>query len=353
MPTHIDVRTGRWQPAIDSNAAAIEADRRYRQIRPVSGLYEVYMAHNPHMLSFAAMMTGQGELTIGTLRRMVADMPDEWAEQNAPFADGYLAMPFEALMRFGRWEEILAEPEPDARYPLARSLRRYARGVAHAAEGRLDEARAEQEAFLIERQNVPAGLTFGNNQANDLLDVAEGVLAGEILYREGRADEAFVALREAVAREDALRYSEPPDWIQPVRHALGAALLRSGRAEEAEAVYRADLVRLPGNVWSLVGLAGALKAQGRADAGGLTYVSGVEAAMRLQEPADRADVIRELGDLDDATREAIVALGPTVADLVEVRAWLSGPEHGHERGQPGPVVQRILQVIRAATPRPA
>jgi len=104
---------------------------------------------------------------------------------------------------------------------------------------------------------------FGNNSAAALLAVAEQVLRGEILFFEGRRDAAFVALRRAAALEDQLRYDEPPDWIQPVRHALGAALMRSGRAAEAEAVYREDLARLPGNVWSLVGLARSLRVQRR------------------------------------------------------------------------------------------
>jgi Flp pilus assembly protein TadD len=93
------------------------------------------------------------------------------------------------------------------------------------------------------------------NKAVDVLGVAEHLLSGEILYREDKPDEAFAALREAVRREDALRYSEPPDWLIPVRHALGAALVQSGRYGEAERVYRDDLGRHPENGWSLFGLA--------------------------------------------------------------------------------------------------
>jgi Flp pilus assembly protein TadD len=91
--------------------------------------------------------------------------------------------------------------------------------------------------------------------------VAEHLLAGEILFLGGKADAGIAELREAVRREDALRYDEPPDWILPVRHALGAALLQAGRAAEAEAVYRADLVKIPENGWSLFGLARSLRLQ--------------------------------------------------------------------------------------------
>ena len=51
------------------------------------------------------------------------------------------------------------------------------------------------------------------------------------------------------------RYSEPPDWILPARHSLGAALMQERRFAEAEQVYRDDLARLPENGWSLFGLA--------------------------------------------------------------------------------------------------
>src|SRR6202011_4855552 len=118
---------------------------------------------------------------------------------------------------------------------------RFARGVALAAKNKLDEARAEQSAFVAAVKAVPKDAISGKNAAHDVLGVAEKMLAGEILYREGKSEEAVAALREAVRREDRLRYVEPPDWIQPVRHALGAALMDAGRYAEAESVYREDL----------------------------------------------------------------------------------------------------------------
>ncbi|MEZ0314627.1 MAG: hypothetical protein ACAI38_22900 [Myxococcota bacterium] len=261
MPTHIDVRRGRWAAAISSNNKAIEADTRYREQSSQLGFYGVYMAHNRHMLAFAAMMSGQRALALSSIRAMLDTMPPDWKRDNAVFVDGYTGMPIEVLLRFGEWEQVLKEPEPPEVAPIARALRLYGRGVALAALGRVKEAKAEQSAFLAAKAKVPSDAAFGNNGAADLLGVAEHLLAGEILYREGKRDAAFAELRVAVKREDALRYDEPPDWIQPTRHALGAALLDAGRSREAEAVYREDLARLPENVWSLRGLASSLRAQ--------------------------------------------------------------------------------------------
>ena len=70
-------------------------------------------------------------------------------------------------------------------------------------------------------------------------------------------------LEEAVALEDAIPYNEPPVWHHPVRQILGGVLLDAGRLQEAEAVYRADLVRVRENGWSLFGLMRSLEAQQR------------------------------------------------------------------------------------------
>ena len=282
MPSHVDVRRGRWQEAVVANTKAIEADRRYAAQAPEQGFYRLYMAHNYHMLTYGAMMTGQSELALETIRAMVADIPLEFFREN-PFADGFMAMPLEVLMRFGRWDEILAEPAFPDFVPISRALQHYARAVAYAAKDDVPSARREQAAFLEARGRVPEEAFFGNNSASDVLDVAERLMEGEILYRAGETDAGLAALAEAVAREDQLRYDEPPDWIQPVRHAYGAALLQAGRFAEAEAVFRENLAKLPDNGWGLYGLHRALQLQRKT-------AEAQAAEQRFDEVWKRADI---------------------------------------------------------------
>ncbi|MCM2315404.1 MAG: tetratricopeptide repeat protein [Thermoanaerobaculia bacterium] len=260
MPSHIDVRRGRWQQAIAANDKAMKADASYAAKAAEQGFYRLYMSHNHHMLTYGAMMTGQSVLAMKTIRKMVSDIPLEFFRQN-PWADGFMAMPLEVMMRFGKWNDILAEPAFPDFVPISRALQHYARAVAYAAKDDVESARREQTAFREARAKVPAEATFGNNSGSDILDVAEQVMNGEILFRSGKIDEGIAALREGAKREDALRYDEPPDWIQPVRHPLGAALLQAGRFAEAEAVFREDLARLPDNGWALYGLGRALRLQ--------------------------------------------------------------------------------------------
>ncbi len=262
MPTHIDVRLGEWQKAIDWNAKAMAADRSYREKRPDQFIYRIYMAHNNHMLAFGAMMLGQGDLATKALDEMVAVMPEDFKTQAGPFIDGFIAMPIEVRKRFGKWDEILAMPDLPGHFPLARSMRFAARCVAYSAKGMPGEARAEQAAFYEARSKVPADGLFGQNKARHIALVATQLMNGELLIAEGKFERAVAELRMAVAEEDRLKYSEPPDWIQPCRHTLGALLTKLGRHKEAVAVYREDLRRLPNNGWSLFGLSASLRALG-------------------------------------------------------------------------------------------
>ncbi|HEV8072093.1 MAG TPA: tetratricopeptide repeat protein [Planctomycetaceae bacterium] len=263
MPSHIDVRRGRWQEAVVANEKAISADKVYRAVIPQQGLYRIYMAHNHHMLAYAAMMQGQSLKAGSTIKELLASVPDDFIKKQAGLVDGFFALPFELHIRFGQWDDMLAEPKPRAEFPVSTALWHYARGVAFAAKGQVDLAKGEQAEFRKAVKSIPPTAVIGKNLAVQVFGVAEKMLDGEILYREGKVDEGIAALRDSAKREDRLRYIEPPDWIQPVRHALGAALLESGRFADAEQVYRDDLARYPQNGWALYGLSRALKQQGK------------------------------------------------------------------------------------------
>ncbi len=268
MPSHIDIRRGRWQQAIDGNLRAVDADRQYRKIvGPPKGFLPLYVAHNEHMLAYAAMMTGQSEMAIKHIRAMVAGLPEDFLKQYASLVEGFVAMPIEVLVRFGRWDDILVEPDKNYTdyMPFTRAFHHAARAVAFAANGDVAAARKEQTAYLERAKLVPKDEYFGNNTAEAILGVVTPMVEGEILIREGKLEEGFAELRAAVKQEDALRYDEPPGWLIPVRHSLGASLMQAGRFAEAEQVYRDDLARLPENGWALFGLAQSLRKQAKND----------------------------------------------------------------------------------------
>lgn len=262
MPSHIYVLTGRWADASRQNELAIAADRKYQAVSPAQDFFRLYMIHNRHMLSFAAMMEGRRETALRAARDVIASIPDEWGRQNAAMVDGYMAIATEVMMRFGRWDEILGEPQPREYWPIANALWRFARGIALANLGRAAEADAELRAFDAAVQSVPAEAVLAINKAHHILSIARHMLVGEIAYNRGDIETGVRELREAGRLENQLAYMEPPEWIQPTRHALAAILLEANRVPEAEDVYRADLRKWPENGWSLFGLAQCLDRRG-------------------------------------------------------------------------------------------
>lgn len=266
MPSHIDIRRGRWHEAIAANIKAVEADKRYRTIfanRPLNFL-ALYAAHNQHMLAYAALMTGQSRLALRSIRQLVADLPPKYLEENAPIAESFVALPMEIMVRFGKWDDILAEADSYPDYmPFTRAFHHAARGVAFAAKNDPENARKEQVIFAQRALLVPKATSFGNNDASTILSLVQLTLEGEILVAEGKLDDGLGHLCEAMKLEDALGYDEPPSWMIPLRHVIGATLMRAGRFVEAEQVYREDLSRLPDNGWSLQGLVESLRRQNK------------------------------------------------------------------------------------------
>ena len=283
MPAHIFIRVGRFADASKANELAIAADRRNESRFPRAGFYRIYMAHNPHFLSFASMMEGRYASALEAARAVAAGIPREFLEQSPLLVDGFMPTPFHVMVRFGRWDDILKEPALASNLKVSASIRHYARGVALSALRRPAEARTELKALEETVAAVPAEQTIGNNNAKTVLGIAVKMLTAEVLFREGKEDESFAAFREAITIEDGLTYDEPPDWMQPVRHAYGATLLAAKRFEPAEAAFREDLRRFPENGWSLGGLSRCLRAKG-------ATAEAKEVAMKMSRAFARADV---------------------------------------------------------------
>jgi len=269
MPSHIFIRTGRYSDAADTNERAIQVDEAYFKLAPPPDFYSVYYLHNVHFLAYAAMMEGRYQTAIDAARKITTQIPPEFLEKNVTRVDGFMTTPLHVLVRFGKWAEILAEPEPKPWQLFSRAERHWARCVASVSLGNTAQARDELAKMEAISKEITDEWFVGNNKASEVLTVAQTMAAGELAFRDGKTDEAFALLRRAVTLEEQLRYDEPPGWMQPVRHALGALLLADKRYEEAAATYEADLKRHPHNAWSLLGLQQSLRLKNetaRADA---------------------------------------------------------------------------------------
>lgn len=261
MPTHIHLRTGRYEDAQQYNARAIAADRAYIGQGKVANTYTMmYYPHNIHMRWSALCMQGRRRDALDAARDLARALPDSLV-QAMPMVEFFRVAHSLTQVRFGLWEEILREPAPPAGMPVIRAGWHYARGMALAAKGKTTEAAAERDSVSALAASLSGEIYFGLNQAAPVFRFAAMLLSGEIMARSGRADEAIVLLTRASGMQDSLRYDEPPPWNTTARQSLGAVYLTAGRAKEAEGVYREDLARHPENGWSLYGLTQALRAQ--------------------------------------------------------------------------------------------
>jgi len=219
----------------------------------------MYYSHNLHFLAVSYSFSGRYADALRSARQLEANVAPHLKAM--PMLEGFNTTSLLVLTRFRRWDEILKAPEPPAEQAGTRSVWTWARGMALASTGKLDEAEGALKSFAAAEQATPAEVMFGLNKASDILKIADRMLAARISAARGEKGRAAELLKEAVATEDALAYDEPPAWFLPAREALGAVLLADGRAAEAEAVFREDLKHNPRSGRSLFGLAQSLGAQ--------------------------------------------------------------------------------------------
>lgn len=260
MPAHIYIRVGRWNDAIQANQHAIHSDEVFIEGQHPMGVYPLaYYPHNIHFLAFASTMAGRSAQAIEAADTLTSKVNLDAARQVGMLQE---MLPYHVLTltTFGKWDEVLAAPLPPDDIRFSYAMAQYARGVAHAAKAEWADAQAALDNVTASDAATPEGA-----EGKTALLIAVQALSGEIAVRRGEVDAAITHFEEAVKIEDAGLYFEPPKWYYPVRHSLGAALLKAGRSAEAETVYREDLRRFPENGWALFGLAQALRAQGKKD----------------------------------------------------------------------------------------
>jgi tetratricopeptide (TPR) repeat protein len=262
MPAHIFWRVGRYNDAAEANVQAAKVDEDYIAACNAQGFYPaMYYPHNIHFLWAASSMQGQGKVAIEAARKVAANVRLEQIDQ-FPTVEFFHTIPLLSLVQFGHWDEILTEPQPRADLAFSNAIWHYARGIALANKGDIRGAKSEQAALVPLKANEKVmNLDGSDYPASQLLAIADNLLLGEIALASGDSTAAVAKFTAAVASQDALPYTEPPFWYYPTRQSLGAALLKAGKAAEAEAVYRKDLEVYPHNGWSTFGLIQALDAQ--------------------------------------------------------------------------------------------
>lgn len=290
MPAHIYWRTGDYVSAADVNVLAADADRAYiAQSDRKSGFYAMlYYSHNIHFQALADAQAGRYQPAIVAAKKLTAHVSPALKEM--PMVEGFLPVQTYVLARFGKWDEVLKLPEPDASLALHHNTWRWARGMAFAAKKQIQAADRELQMLRVARGKIPADVMVDKNPLTTILEVAENMLAGNIARAKGENDQAVKHYQTAASLHDSFNYIEPPEWPFSTREPLGAMLIAQGRAAEAEAVFRKDLQHNPRSGRALFGLMESLKAQNKREAARLVE-------MEFQDAWKDADIKLSLNDL--------------------------------------------------------
>lgn len=265
MPTHIYMQVGRYAESFTLNAQAAKADEDYLIQCRSQGIYPLgYYPHNIHFQTWAALMLGKRDDALTAARKVASKVPRNFTGNDWALFQTFASMPLFAMVRFGQWDAVMAEPKPPEKWRYMTGIWHYARGLAFTYNRKPDSAAQELASLQALIQDARSKQEMiGFSDTTTLLSIAGDVLAGEMAAAQKHFETAIRHLNHAVTLEDGLIYNEPPDWYYPVRHTLGAVLLEAGQPKKAEAVYRQDLKRYRENGYSLYGLWQSVKAQGR------------------------------------------------------------------------------------------
>jgi tetratricopeptide (TPR) repeat protein len=265
MPSHIYIRVGRYKDAVITNQKAILADEDYISQCFAQGLYPLgYYPHNIHFLWSSASLLGASDIAIDAAKKTAEKVPvGEFLEM--PFLQDFASTPMLAYTRFGKWNEILTIPAPNAKIKHLNLIRHYSRGIAFIRKGNIAEAQEELNAIetLKKDPELETLIATANNASIHAANIAYEVVAGELQALKGNISKAIEHLENAVIFEDGLTYTEPAAWHIPTRQNLGAILLKAKKYDVAEKIYKEDLNILRQNGWSLIGLYKSLIAQGK------------------------------------------------------------------------------------------
>ena len=265
MPGHIFLQTGDYDLAAKTNVDASNVDRSFVERTGVTGIYPLmYWTHNIHFISYARAQEGR----YAEARQAALDMAKQigTADLDMPMQmlEAFFLYPLIADLRFHRWDEILATEMPKAERKLHHAFWQYAQAMALAGKGKTSEASAARQKFEALRRLIPEdSLYLQNNKSSDFLALASATLDAQLAWAQGDKDKSIADWRRAVTLERAIQYDEPPAWHYPIRQSLGAALLRAGKAAEAETAFREALAKKPRDGRLLFGLWQSLTAQKR------------------------------------------------------------------------------------------
>ena len=259
MPSHIYLRTGHYNKGVDVNINAVNSYKKTIPLyAPVTGADFLYVIHNLHMKTNNAMLAGNYKISDAAAMETRNSIPADYLAIPGAMGNSvqYIYMtPVLVNVKFGKWDKLLQEKQPDASQVYANVLYRFGRGMALANTSKFDEAKQEWEVMQTLLSDTILYLPFTPfSAAISGATVASKLLSGTIALKQKITSTAIIDYSQAVYVEQEMVYNEPRDWLLNPYPYLGAAYLADGDWYNAQRNFEADLKQNNENGWSLYGL---------------------------------------------------------------------------------------------------
>src|SRR5262249_39408608 len=160
----------------------------------------LYVPHNYDFLVATSSLEGRSAFALEKARELAElSMNTMGSAAHGIERQQFHATPWLVMVRFGHWDEVLAEPAPPAEYTYAQALFHYARSIAFARTGRAGEAALELGALaeLAADPSLEGELLMGVNPASHVLAIAVDEASGELAAARGAYDAAIAHLERA------------------------------------------------------------------------------------------------------------------------------------------------------------
>lgn len=292
MPAHIYIRLGMFDRLMSVNRASVRATQEFMKHWEgyefpngisYSGSAQTHDMHATDFMAFASMLMGNHAEAYRASRYSAND-PRTQAKLATGGGQARVGWKLMIDVRFRKWETVLSETKPVPEAGFAIGVWHWARAMALLSTKDTESAKRElailDDIFSSGKIN---GLMIRANRATEILKIARLLLTAQLAEHDGQVAQATLLYDEAIRREDALPYIEPPNWFSVGRYHLGNLLLSEGRNSEAESVFWEDLRRFPNNIWSLHGVWKALEGQDKP-------VEASQARQRFEVALSKADI---------------------------------------------------------------
>jgi tetratricopeptide (TPR) repeat protein len=287
MPGHIYAQSDRIQEAISAFSAAAVIERKWIES---DSLYPTgHHAHNVHFLIHALNLGGRYQESLTNVHELLAfrENPRERGGngQTGPYRQGYFGL-IKTVVRFEKWNEILdGKTIPIYDKPEQNAWRHWATGLAYAATGQMDQAKATLADMRKDLEAVTS--------AKEPISIGTQELEAVIAARGGDRKKGYELFRKAADREAAMLYTEPPAYPRPVVESFANIAFALGDYATAEKEYREALGREPGSGRAYFGLAAALEGLGNAAEAGVVRTKAAKAWASADADLPQVKKLRE------------------------------------------------------------